>query len=170
MKRLVLIVGFGWAVAACGGGAGSGTEPETPSAPAEAAPAAPAAQSEEAASATATPATFDDQVALGGQLYAANCAGCHGDQGQGGKAPRVVGLKEGALPLDPPAGAKFRKVQFKTVGDVAKWVSAHMPPEKGGSLTEEQYFAILAFDLKANGINLPAKLDMPTAESLEIPR
>ena len=98
------------------------------------------------------------QVELGGKLFGAKCAGCHGDSGQGtSNAPRVVGLSEGALPLDPPPSAKYRKEQFKTVADVAGFVVKAMPPKAPGSLSEEEYFSILAFDLKANGIDLGDK-------------
>jgi hypothetical protein len=45
-----------------------------------------------------------------------------------------------------------------------------MPPTAPGSLSDEQYLAILAFDLKANGIELQDKLDLAKAQSLEIPR
>ena len=86
------------------------------------------------------------------------------------KAPRVVGLKEGALPLDPPATSKGRKERFVTVADVAGFVVANMPPKKGGSLSADQYWAILAFDLHANGIDLPAPLTPAMAGTLTIPR
>jgi len=165
MNKFFILVGCSALLAACGGG-GGGAAPGPESPEAASASEAPAA----AAASTTTPATFDEQVALGGELYGAKCAECHGASGEGGKAPRVVGLKEGALPLDPPADRKARKDQFKTVGDVAKFVVATMPPDAPGSLTEEQYLAILAFDLKANGITLPNKLDLATASTLEIPR
>ncbi len=167
MNKLLILVGCGALLAACGGGGGGAAPgPETPEQPAASAADAPAA----AAANTTIPATFDEQVTLGGELYGQKCAECHGASGEGAKAPRVVGLKEGALPLDPPADRKFRKDQFKTVGDVAKFVVSSMPPDAPGSLTEEQYLAILAFDLKANGITLPNKLDLATANTLEIPR
>lgn len=140
-------------VAACGGSAETSgntvEEPAAAPAPAEPAP-APAAS---------------DLVARGGELYAANCAGCHGDAGQGGdKAPPVVG--KAALPLDPRPGSK-RGVQFKTALDVFKFVKANMPPGKGGSLTDDEYLAIMAFDLSANGVDLSGKtLDAATAESI----
>jgi cytochrome c len=118
----------------------------------------------------AAPATFAEQVALGQKLYADNCASCHGASGTGGKAPPVVGLKTGALPLNPPPNAKYRKTQFKTVADVADFVTKNMPPTAPGSLTPDQYWAILAFDLKANGIDLDKKLDASTAQALNIPR
>jgi cytochrome c len=116
------------------------------------------------------PATAAEQIALGQGLYTDKCSGCHGASGEGKSAPRVVGLKDGALPLDPPPSAKYRKGQFKTVGDVATFVVANMPPKQAGSLSEEQYLAILAFDLKANGIELTNKLDMEMAKTLTIPR
>ncbi len=119
----------------------------------------------------APPATFAEQVAAGQALYGQNCASCHGASGEGKKAPAVVGLSTGALPLDPPAGAKYRKGQFKTVADVADFVVKSMPPTAPGSLSEEQYWDILAFDLKANGIDLGGRrLDAALAKTLEIPR
>jgi mono/diheme cytochrome c family protein len=128
------------------------------------------AESPTPASAASPPTTFAEQVAAGGTLYGQNCASCHGDAGQGGKAPRLVGLKEGALPLDPPADRKFRKTPFLTVADVATFVVANMPPKKGGSLPADQYLAILAFALSANGITLPAPLTLAVAQTLTIPR
>lgn len=122
------------------------------------------------AAATTPPATFAEQVARGQEHFAAHCATCHGDAGEGGKGPRVVGLAQGALPLDPPADRKHRKNKFVTVGDVADFVVANMPAKAPGSLSADQYLAILAFDLKANGIDLPAPLTMAQARQLTIPR
>jgi S-disulfanyl-L-cysteine oxidoreductase SoxD len=142
-------------VYACGGG----TTPP-PTAPSASVPGAPAAAA----------MTFAEQADMGQKLYADNCASCHGASGTGGKAPPLVGLKAGALPLNPPPNAKYRKTQFKTVGDVADFVTKNMPPTAPGSLTPEQYWAILAFDLKANGITLDKKLDATTAQNTTIPR
>ena len=170
MNRLLLTAAVSLVLVACGG---QQPDPETP---ASANPAAPnAANATSAASATnpstAAPSTFSEQVAMGQNLYVEHCASCHGSSGNDGKAPKVVGLKEGALPLDPPASSKFRKQQFKTVADVADFVVKAMPPNKAGSLTEEQYWAILAFDLEANGIDLgDKKLDPTLASTLTIPR
>jgi S-disulfanyl-L-cysteine oxidoreductase SoxD len=122
--------------------------------------------------ATKAPATFPEQVANGQTLFAENCAKCHGDSGQGTEdAPRLVGLREGALPLDPPASRKVRKSRFVTVADVAEFVMANMPPKKAGTLTADEYLAVLAFDLKANGIDLGQEpLTMAKAKTLTIPR
>jgi mono/diheme cytochrome c family protein len=118
----------------------------------------------------AGPTSFAEQAELGQKLYAENCASCHGASGTGGKSPPLVGLKSGALPLNPPPTAKYRKNQFKTVADIADFVTKNMPPTAPGSLTPEQYWAILAFDLKANGINLDKKLDAATAQTINVPR
>jgi cytochrome c len=122
-------------------------------------------------STAAAPASFAEQVTQGQKLYADNCANCHGDSGQGtAKAPKVVGLKDGALPMDPPADRKYRKNKFVTVADVAEFTVANMPPGKAGSLTNDQYWAVLAFDLHANGIDLPSPLTPEVAKTLTIPR
>lgn len=109
--------------------------------------------------------TTGDQASLGGKLYADNCASCHGAGGEGNaKAPAVVG--KGALPLDAQPPSQARKTQFHTAGDVFKFVKANMPPKNPGSLTDEQYAAILAFDLKANGVDLAGKtVDATTADT-----
>jgi mono/diheme cytochrome c family protein len=105
-----------------------------------------------------------DQVAWGEQLFAKECADCHGKQGEGHDAPALVG--KNALPLDPPAGAKLRKSQFHTAQDVFDFVKKAMPPKEVGSLSDEQIAAILAFDLKANGVDLVGKhVDATTASS-----
>src|SRR5690348_10612580 len=109
-----------------------------------------------AGAARATEPAAHDQVAEGGQLFAKHCAKCHGDAGQGTKkGPPVVG--KNALPLDPPPGAKVRKTQFHTAQDVAAFVATKMPADKPASLTTDQYYDILAFDLKANGVDVTGK-------------
>ena len=110
--------------------------------------------------------TFAAQVERGGALYGTHCASCHGDSGEGGSAPAVVG--EGVLPLDPPTTAKHRKVQFATALDVFLWVKETMPADDPGSLTDKQYVDILAFDLMANGVTLETPLDGEVAKGLKL--
>lgn len=129
----------------------------------------PEANSGEHAAQT-SPANFSEQVALGADLYGARCSKCHGKAGEGtATAPAVVGAS--ALPLDPPPGAKHRTTRFVTVADVAAFVTKNMPADAPASLTGEEYYSVLAFDLKANGIDLgDQKLDAALAASLTIPR
>ncbi len=109
-----------------------------------------------------------NQAEWGQQLYGEYCAECHGDKGQGHanakNAPALVGAS--ALPLDPPQGAKYRKTQFHTAKDVLDFARQHMPMDAPGSLTPEEYDAIVAFDLSANGVELMGKqVDESTAAS-----
>lgn len=128
--------------------------------------AAPPATADTANNLGTEPQTFAQQVSLGQTLYGDKCASCHGASGQGGKAPALVGLDKGALPLEPRPDAKFRKNQFRNAGDVASFVVANMPPGAGGSLKESEYWSILAFDLHANGVDLTGKLDGTTAKDV----
>src|SRR5689334_18946571 len=92
------------------------------------------------------PTTFAAQVARGQRLFAESCASCHGASGEGTpKAPRVVGLAQGALPLDPRPGQRLRKQQFRTVADVADFTMKAMPLNAPGSLSADEYWDILAF-------------------------
>jgi cytochrome c len=108
--------------------------------------------------------TIKTQIAQGKKLYVANCAKCHGDAGQGLKdAPAVVG--KDAFPLDPRPKAK-RDAKFHTAADVFAWASKNMPAKKPGSLTTDQYLAIFAFDLDANGVKLDKPLDGDAATKI----
>jgi mono/diheme cytochrome c family protein len=118
----------------------------------------------------AAPTTFAAQVAQGQSLYGEHCASCHGDSGQGtSHGPRVVGIAQGALPLAPPSGSP-RTTQFVTVADVGTYAATRMPADHPGSLAAAQYWAILAFDLHANGIDLQQPLTPELAATLTIPR
>ncbi len=134
------------AVAGCGASQSSDTTAAAPAAepaPAAGEPAAPAASNQAV-----------EAAERGATLYGAKCASCHGDAGEGKKAPALVG--KDALPLDPRAGSK-RGVQFKTALDVVHYVKAKMPGDDPGSLSDEDTRAIVAFDLKANGVDLSGK-------------
>ena len=109
------------------------------------------------------PETAAAQIARGKQLYVHNCARCHGNAGQGTKkGPPVVG--KDAFPLDPRPGQK-RDVKFHTAADVFAWATKHMPPKKP-ALPTDQYLAIFAFDLTANGVKLDQPLDGAAAQKI----
>ena len=129
-------------------------------------------QSAAGPSGTSTASSSSDdgeaQAARGAKLYADNCASCHGASGEGSKgAPAVVG--KDALPLDPRPDQKYRKEQFHTALDVAGFVVKNMPPNKAGSLKESEYWDIMAFDLKANGVPVAGKhVDATTAAAVKL--
>ena len=101
------------------------------------------------------------QIARGGELYGANCAGCHGAMGEGtSQGPAVVGT--GVFPKMPRAGAA-RTVEFMTAADVFVWAKANMPPTAPGTVADEDMLAVFAFDLNANGVTLERPLDAALA-------
>jgi cytochrome c len=108
--------------------------------------------------------TITAQIDQGKQLYVEKCAKCHGDAGQGtDKAPAVVG--KDVFPQQPRSGAK-RDAEFHTAADVFAWAAKHMPGDAPGSLSTDQYLAIFAFDLTANGVKLDKPLDGPAAQAI----
>ncbi len=110
--------------------------------------------------------TASSQIEHGAKVFAANCAKCHGDAGQGtDDAPPLVG--KNALPLKPRPDQKLRKTDFHTVMDVANFATKNMPPkpEQRAKLTTDDYWAVLAFDVNANGISLKEPLGPNNASS-----
>jgi mono/diheme cytochrome c family protein len=129
--------------------------------------------------------------APGSDLFQRECAGCHGNRGEGlSSNPGTMG--PGALPLykrDPatstnPAlqqqaqyrsneqtmGADPRK-QFKTAQDLFAYVSTQMPLPKSkvGSLSAEQYWSIVNFMLVSHGVDVPADgVNAGNAASIDI--
>jgi cytochrome c len=120
-------------------------------------------------------ATAKDKAATGASVYAANCAQCHGDRGQGRNAPQLLGA--GGLPKyprDKSGNQQFTDPQeieqqvqtrapgtpsreaFNHAGDLFDYVSSNMPPgKKAGSLKSEEYWAIVNFMLRAHGAKVP---------------
>jgi mono/diheme cytochrome c family protein len=116
-------------------------------------------------------------AAQGWDLFKEHCSGCHGERGEGvGSAPRILG--PGALPeyprerdlnADPaagdpellrlraqtrPAGAPWRD-PFRTARDLEGYVSKQMPARSPGSLSAEQYWAIINFMALAHEVAVP---------------
>jgi sugar lactone lactonase YvrE/mono/diheme cytochrome c family protein len=86
------------------------------------------------------------QAGQGAQDFGAHCASCHGASLSGtGEAPGL----EGALFVSDFNG--------ETVGDLFDRVRSTMPQDNPASLSRDQYAAILAFILKANGFPAGAK-------------
>jgi S-disulfanyl-L-cysteine oxidoreductase SoxD len=106
-------------------------------------------------------------VAHGKQVFADNCAACHGDDGQGGIKDRLVG-GQGTLASDMP---------IKTVGSfwpyattLFDYIRRAMPYPAPGSLSTDDTYAVAAYILSLNGI-LPAdgKLDRQSLPKIKMP-
>jgi mono/diheme cytochrome c family protein len=123
---------------------------------------APAASASGAAA--TLPASFTaDQVASGAEIYARRCADCHGSTLDNGEF--------GGAPLN---GSYFK--QHWGTGSVAGLVAyakAKMPPDRPGSLTDQNYADLTAFLLDANGYpkgdkELPP--DTPSQQAMSLKR
>ena len=103
----------------------------------------------------------------GKEVFAENCAACHGDNGQGGIKDRLVG-GQGTLASDKP---------IKTVGSfwpyattLFDYIHRAMPYQAPGSLSVDDYYALTAYILSLNGILPPdAKLDKETLPKVKMP-
>jgi cytochrome c553 len=128
----------------------------------------------------------------GADVFASQCAKCHGERGEGiGSAPAILG--PGSLPeypryssgagsalTDPqliqieaqarPAGAAWRD-PFRNAKDLFDFVGTHMPKGHAGGLKPTDQWAVVGFMLAAQGASLPAGGVGPAnASSTAIPR
>ena len=89
----------------------------------------------------------------GGELYAKQCAACHGKEGEGGVADRLVMGSPGNPHRGPFKDTDRHPVSFfaytTTVWD---YINRAMPANKGGSLKPDEVYAVVAFLLYKNGI------------------
>jgi S-disulfanyl-L-cysteine oxidoreductase SoxD len=106
-------------------------------------------------------------VMQGKQVFAENCAACHGDNGVGGLKDRLVG-GQGTLASAHP---------IKTVGSywpyattLFDYIHRAMPYQAPGSLSNDETYALAAYILSLNGI-LPAdgKLDRDSLPKVKMP-
>jgi S-disulfanyl-L-cysteine oxidoreductase SoxD len=106
-------------------------------------------------------------VTQGKQVFADNCAVCHGDNGVGGIKDRLAG-GQGTLASSAPV---------KTVGSfwpyattLFDYVHRAMPYQAPGSLGSDDTYAVVAYILHLNGI-LPAdgRLDRESLPKIRMP-
>ncbi|HLH22485.1 MAG TPA: cytochrome c [Chloroflexota bacterium] len=103
-----------------------------------------------------------EQVAAGAEIYASSCASCHGARGEGAgrsapDAPLVVG---------PRALTGFRNAQ-----ELYDFTTDSMPQDAPGSLTDEQYWDVVAWLLAQNNISdASAPLGPSTAPGISLRR
>lgn len=96
------------------------------------------------------------QVVKGKTLYQEHCARCHGDQGEGKRGPVLIGPRHGMR-------------GYGTAQGLYNYTSQVMPFDAAGSLSSEEYWAVLAYLLDANSIALPqSALSSANAEQIRI--
>lgn len=88
----------------------------------------------------APPALYtSDQAKAGQDVYAGNCAACHGPNLDGDEGPALAG------PTFAPA------TSHTTIGGIFSFITAQMPQSAPGSLSQTQYAQVMAFLLSKNG-------------------
>jgi len=179
---LVLFVA-GLAVAACGGVAvsetpedlpGTGTEatqaisptteavPTTAAATTEPVPTAVAATTAPEETATTTTGagegmTAQDLADAGEPVYAANCAMCHGENGEGGAGPAVI-------------GETVDLSKYTNAAELYVFIQTHALENGQATLTEEDILGVVAFLLVENDLVPPdTPLDIQALTTLQLP-
>jgi mono/diheme cytochrome c family protein len=104
-----------------------------------------------------TPASQADQIAAGREVYTAECAQCHGANGEGGTGPLLI-------------GGNKRIASYQTTQRLYDYVSTTMPFDEPGSLTQEQYWNVISYLLDANELLPPDTVLGPGAEPIELKR
>src|SRR5687767_4794044 len=97
----------------------------------------------------------EQQIVKGQNVYQEHCARCHGDQGEGKRGPILIGPRHGMR-------------GYGTAQGLYTYTSQIMPFDAAGSLSSEEYWAVLAYLLDANGVALP-QTALSTANAEQIP-
>ena len=109
--------------------------------------------------AAAPPALYTAaQATAGAAVFTQSCAMCHG-----------ANLQGGARPGADRCGLRFG-IRNKTIGSVFTLITTQMPLGSGGSLTHDQYTAVMAYILTKN--SYPAgstPLDYTTSLASTVP-
>jgi cytochrome c len=106
-------------------------------------------------------------AARGKQVFADNCAVCHGDNGVGGIKDRLAG-GQGTLTSDAPVKTVGRYWPYATT--LFDYIHRAMPYQAPGSPSNDDTYAVAAYILSLNDI-LPAdgKLDRDTRPKVRMP-
>jgi hypothetical protein len=131
------------------------------------------------------------QASPGADVFARECARCHGERGEGLAGASAI-LGPGALPEYPrdtgpgssmptdqqqmqiqvqtrPAGAPWRD-PFRNAQDLHDFTKSHMPKARANAINPGDYWAVTAFMLAVQGATLPqGGLDENNASSVSVP-
>jgi cytochrome c len=103
----------------------------------------------------------------GAEIYAQQCASCHGPTGQGGRAMELVGDRS---LLDTEYPDKGIGVYWPYAPTLFEYVYRSMPPDKPASLNDDQLYALLAHLLVLNGLlDAGTTLDAAMLSSIDMP-
>lgn len=107
------------------------------------------------------------RVDQGQQLYAQQCAECHGSQGQGGRALELVGDASLLATEFPDRGIA---VYWPYAPTLFEYIYRSMPPESPASISSDDMYALIAYLLFINGlVDEDVVLDAETLKVIEMP-
>ena len=106
-------------------------------------------------------------VGHGREVFAQQCAACHGETGQGGIGDRLVG-GQGTLATPEPVRTVGSYWPYATT--LFDYIRRAMPQNSPGSLSNEDLYAVSAYILNLNGL-LPddAALDASALPQVKMP-
>jgi cytochrome c len=106
-------------------------------------------------------------VAHGREVYTAQCAACHGDNGEGGIGDRLVG-GQGTLASAKPIRTVGSYWQYATT--LFDYIRRAMPLNAPQSLSSDDVYALSAYILNINGV-VPdnATLDAKSLAAIKMP-
>lgn len=106
-------------------------------------------------------------VERGKQVFAENCAACHGDGGVGGIRDRLTG-GQGTLTSATPVKTVGSYWPYATT--LFDYIHRAMPYQAPGSLSNDDTYAVAAYILSLNGIVPPdGKLDRDSLPKVKMP-
>lgn len=111
-------------------------------------------------------------VSEGAEIYAAQCASCHGPEGQGGSAIGLVGrIPNDAFPFgEDPSLERRIGSYWPYATTLFDYIRRTMPYDRPGSLEDEEVYALTAFLLYKNElISEEALIDAETLPAVEMP-
>lgn len=104
----------------------------------------------------AQPSAAAQQRSQGQRLYDMHCARCHGAHGEGKRGPVLIG---------PTHGLRG----YGTAQELYTYVSGVMPYDAPGTLSADEYWAVLSYLTDANGMLPPdTTLDGTNAEQIRV--
>src|SRR3954470_13973664 len=111
-------------------------------------------------------------AAEGATIYAARCAGCHGKTGKEGPNDALVGRIPGdAFPFaKDPRAPKTIGSYWPYATTVFDYIRRAMPPDRPGSLHDDEVYALVAFLLAQNELIPPdAVIDAASLPKVRMP-
>ena len=103
----------------------------------------------------------------GRTIYAARCAGCHGDRGQGGSAMELVGDRTLLATEIPDRGIG---VIWPYAPTLFEYIRRSMPPAEPYSLDSDEIYSLIALLLELNGLLEPGRrVDAALLANLRMP-